>query len=85
MTDTFRWRLTIGAILVAGGYGAWLTIPFVVAADLSPGIKTAVTAVLGVTPLLTKLLAIALLGRPTIDFLKRYSFKLFRKDGGVAD
>jgi hypothetical protein len=41
--------------------------------------------VLGATPLLTKLLAIALLGRPTIDFLKRHSFKLFRKDSSAAD
>jgi len=63
-TDTFRWRLAIGAVLIAGGYGAWLTIPLVVASDLSPSIKTALTAVLGATPLLTKLLAIALLGRP---------------------
>jgi len=29
-TDTFRWRLAIGAILIAGGYGPWLIIPFVV-------------------------------------------------------
>ena len=26
MTDTFRWRLAIGAVLIAGGYGAWLII-----------------------------------------------------------
>ena len=58
-----------------GGYGAWLIIPLVVGSDLTPSIKTALTAVLGATPLLTKLLAIALLGRPTIDFLKRHSFK----------
>ena len=63
-----------------GGYGAWLIIPFVVGSDLTPTIKTALTAVLGATPLLTKLLAIALLGRPTIDFLKRHSVNLFRKD-----
>jgi hypothetical protein len=75
-TDTFSWRLAIGAVLVAGGYGAWLIIPLVVASDLSPSIKAAVTAVLGATPLLTKLLAIALLGRPTIEFLKKHSFKL---------
>jgi hypothetical protein len=75
-TDTFRWRLAIGAILIAGGYGAWLTIPLVVASELSPSIKAAATAVLGATPLLTKLVAIALLGRPTIEFLKKHSFKL---------
>ena len=84
-TDTFRWRLAIGAILIAGGYGAWLIIPLVVGSDLTPSIKTALTAVLGATPLLTKLLAIALLGRPTIDFLKRHSFKLFRKDSRPTD
>jgi len=83
-TDTFRWRLAIGAILIAGGYGAWLIIPFVAGANLTSGIKTALTAVLGVTPLLTKLLAIALLGRPTIDFLKRHPLKPFRNDSRRA-
>ena len=84
-TDTFRWRLAVGAILIVGGYGAWLVIPLVVGSNLTPSIKTTLTAVLGATPLLTKLLAIALLGRPTIDFLKRHSFKLFRKDSSPAD
>jgi len=68
-----------------GGYGAWLIIPFVVSSDLTPSLKTTLAAVLGATPLLTKLLAIALLGRPTIDFLKRHSFKLFRKNSRAAD
>jgi len=85
VTDTFRWRLAIGAVLIAGGYAAWLIIPFVVASDLSPSVKTALTAFFGATPLLTKLIAIALLGRPTINFLKRHSFKLFRRDSGGAD
>jgi hypothetical protein len=85
MTDTFRWRLAIGAVLIASGYVAWLLIPLVVASDLSPSVKTALTAFFGATPLLTKLIAIALLGRPTIDFLKRHSFKLFRRDSAGAD
>ena len=72
-TDTFRWRLAIGAILIVGGYGAWLIIPLVVGSDLTPSIKTALTAVLGATPLLTKLLAIALLGRPN-DRLPKKAF-----------
>jgi hypothetical protein len=84
VTDTFRWRLAIGAVLIAGGYAAWLIIPFVVASDLSPSVKTALTAFLGATPLLTKLIAIGLLGRPTINFLKRHSFKLFRGSGGAG-
>ena len=84
MTDTLRWRLAIGAVIIAGGYAAWLIIPLVVASDLSPNIKSGLTALLGATPLLTKLIAIALLGRPTINFLKKHSFKLFRRsvDGG---
>ena len=78
-TDTFRWRLAIGAVLIAGGYLAWLVIPLVLGSDLTPRVKTALTAFLGSTPLLTKLIAIALLGRPTINFLKKHSFKLFRR------
>ena len=66
MTDTFGWRLAIGAVLIAGGYGAWLIVPLVAASNLSPSVKTE-TAFLSTTPLLTKLLAIALLGRPTIN------------------
>ena len=83
MTDTFRWRLAIGAVLIAGGYAAWLIIPLVVASGLSPGVKTALTALFGAT--LTKFIAIGLLGRPTINFLKTHSFKLFRRDSGSAD
>jgi hypothetical protein len=81
-TDTFRWRLAIGAILIAGGYGAWLIIPLVVGSDLTPSIKTALTAVLGATPLLTKL---SVMGAPWIDFLKKHAFKLFRDDSGTAE
>ena len=84
-TDTFRWRLAIGAILIAGGYGAWLIIPLAVGSNLTPSIKTALIAVLGATPLLTKLLAIALLGRPTIEFFQRHWFKPFGNDSGAAD
>jgi hypothetical protein len=77
--------LAIGAALIAGGYAAWLIIPIVVASELNPNVKTPLTVFLGATPLLTKLIAIALLGRPTINFLKRHSFKLFRKGSGAAD
>ncbi len=85
MTDAFRWRLAIGAVLIAGGYAAWLIIPIVVASDLSPSIKSGLAAFLGATPLLTKLIAVALLGRPTINFLKKRSFKLFRRSAGGGD
>ncbi len=81
-SDTFRWRLAIGAVLIVGGYAAWPIIPFVVGSDLSPGIKTALAAVLGATPLLTKIIAIALLGRPTINYLKKHPLKWFRRNSG---
>ena len=81
-TVTFRWRLAIGAVLIAGGYTAWLIIPFVAASDLGSGVKAAVTAFLGATPLLTKLVAIGLLGRPTTDYLKKHSFKWFNRGSG---
>jgi len=83
VTDTFRWRLAIGAILILGGYAAWPIIPFVVTSDLSPEVKTALAAALGATPLLTKIIAIALLGRPTINYLKKHPLKWFRRKPGT--
>jgi hypothetical protein len=78
-TDTLRWRLAIGAILIAGGYVA-LLIPLTAASDLSPGAKTGLITFLGATPLLTKLIAITLLGRPMINFLKKH---FWRRPGGA--
>jgi hypothetical protein len=55
----------------SGGYGAWSLIPVAVMTDLSPEIKSALTGLLGATPFLTKLAAVALMGRPAYAFLKR--------------
>jgi hypothetical protein len=63
--------LAIGATVVACGYAAWLIIPLVVASDLSANVKATLGALLGATPLLTKIIAVMLLGRPTINFLKK--------------
>jgi hypothetical protein len=65
------WRAGIGAALIVGGYIAWLLIPIVVAADFDRNVKAALTGLLGVTPLLTKLVALALLGRPALSLTKR--------------
>ena len=79
-TDTFRWRLAIGAVLIAGGYGAWLIVPLVVASNLSPSVKTALTAFLSATPLLTNFFRLRSWVDQRSNFLRRHSFKLFRND-----
>ena len=61
----------MGATLVSGGYAAWLLIPLVLNSELDGHIKGMVVAALGATPLATKILAIALLGRPTLKYLKK--------------
>ena len=61
----------MGAALVGGGYIAWLFIPLVLSSELDTRVKGIVVAALGATPLTAKILAIALLGRPTLNYLKR--------------
>ena len=61
----------MGAALVGGGYAAWLLIPLVLNSELDGHVKGIVVAALGATPLATKILAIALLGRPTLNCLKK--------------
>ena len=61
----------MGAGLVGGGYAAWLLIPLVLSSQLDEPVKGIVVAALGATPLATKILAIALLGRPTLNYLKK--------------
>ena len=85
LPDTFRWRLAVGAVLIAGSYLAWLIISLVVSSGLSAEAKTALTALLGATPLATKFIAAALLGQPTINYLKTHPLRLFRGKSGRAD
>ena len=59
--------------------------PLVVSSGLSPEVKTALAAVLGATPLATKFIALALLGRPTINYLKKHPLRLFRGKAGPVD
>ena len=65
----------MGAALVGGGYAAWLLIPLVLSSELDGHVKGVIVTTLGATPLATKILAIALLGRPTFNyFKKKYGF-----------
>ncbi|WP_119303943.1 hypothetical protein [Dongia deserti] len=68
------WRFGIGILLVAGGYVAWALIPLVAGADLSMGLKTPLTGFLAVMPVLTKVAAIAVMGKPGFNLLKTYVF-----------
>jgi hypothetical protein len=56
---------------VGGGYAAWLLIPFVFSSELDGHVKGIVVAALSAMPLATKILAIALLGRPSLNYLKK--------------
>jgi hypothetical protein len=72
------WRFAVGVALIVGGYAAWSLIPVTVATDLHPGVKSALTALFGATPFLTKVAAVALMGRPAYDFFKRTVLKSLR-------
>ena len=74
----YGWRFGLGVLLIVGGYAAWSFIPVAVAADLHPGAKSALTGLLGATPFLTKVVAVALMGRPAYDFFKRSVWNFVR-------
>lgn len=72
------WRFAAGVVLIVGGYIAWTFIPVVVATDLSTGLKSALTALLGATPFMTKIAAVAIMGKPAYDLFKRNVLKSLR-------
>jgi hypothetical protein len=76
-------RLGIGVALIMGGYPALLLIPLVVTADLQPQLKAAVTGLLGLTPLLTKLAAVALIGRPAFNLIRRQMIRFLQARSGL--
>lgn len=82
--EQIGWRFALGTVLIVGSYGAWLLIPAVLAADLAPGVKAALSGLFGATPFLSKLLAVALMGRPAYYFLKRIVVSSLRRSGGTV-
>jgi|KBSSwiStaDraftv2_1062776.scaffolds.fasta_scaffold303886_2 hypothetical protein len=72
------WRFAAGIVLIVGGYIAWTFIPVVVATDLSTGAKSVLTALLGATPFMTKIAAVAVMGKPAYDLFKRTVLKSLR-------
>jgi len=68
-------RFGIGVILIIGGYAALALIPLVTSSDLALGLKTALTGFLATTPVLTKIAAVAVMGKAGFNLLKSYVFK----------
>ena len=76
------WRFAIGTGLIFGGYIGWTLIPLVIAADLEPSVKAGLTGLFGATPFMTKVIAVALMGRPAYRFLKRSVTGFVRRRSG---
>jgi hypothetical protein len=72
------WRFATGVTIIVGAYAAWSLIPAVVTSDLHPGVKSALAAALTATPFVSKIAAIALMGRPAYDFFKRSVLRSIR-------
>jgi hypothetical protein len=65
--------------VLVGAYAAWPLIAVVMMADLDPGVKAALSGLLGATPFMSKFVALAIMGRPAYYFLKRYLFSRLRR------
>ena len=77
--EQIGWRFALGTLVLVGAYIAWPLIPVVMMTDLEPGIKAAISGVLGATPFVSKFVALAILGRPAYYFLKRTVFSRMRR------
>jgi hypothetical protein len=76
------WRFTAGVVLIVGGYAAWALIPVIIAADFPAWTKSGLAAVLGATPFMSKVVAVALMGRPAYEFFKRNVLKFLHVSSG---
>jgi hypothetical protein len=83
--EQIGWRFALGTAIIVGSYAAWPLIPVVLAADLAPGLKAALSGLFGATPFLSKLVAIALMGRPAYYFLKRTVYSRLRRQVHPTD
>src|SRR5665809_106852 len=73
--EQLGWRFAFGTALIVGGYIAWPLIPLVIASDLPASLKGFLSALFGATPFLNRVAAVALMGRPAYQFLKKTRFK----------
>ena len=77
--EQIGWRFALGTAIIVGAYTAWPLIPVVMMTDLEPGIKAGLSGLLGATPLISKFVALAIMGRPAYYFLKRTVFNRIRR------
>lgn len=82
--EQIGWRFALGTVVLVGAYAAWPLIPVVLAADIPPSLKAALSGLFGATPFLSKFVAIAVMGRPAYYFLKRVVFSRLRRSTGHA-
>lgn len=73
------WRFVVGVVLVIGGYIPLAFIPVVAGADLSLVLKTILTGFISGTPMLSKVVAIAVMGKPGFNFLKEQVFRFLSR------
>jgi hypothetical protein len=69
------WRFGIGIILIIGGYASLALIPLVTGSNLALALKTPLAGLLAFMPILTKVAAIAVMGKPGFNLLKSHVFK----------
>ena len=74
-TGAAGWRFGLGIILIVGGYAALALIPMVTGSDLAMGVKTPLAGILAFMPVLTKVAAIAVMGKAGFNVLKGHAFK----------
>ena len=74
-TGQLGWRFGIGIGLIVAGYAALALIPVVAGTDMHLGLKTGLSGLLAISPLLTKIAAIAVMGKEGFYVLKAYVFK----------
>jgi hypothetical protein len=72
-----NWRFGLGVGLIGGGYVFLLLIPAVTNSALSLGMKSTLTGFCVISPPLTKIAAVAVMGRPGFNLVKQYVLKFF--------
>ena len=76
---TLGWRFGVGVALLVGGYLALGLLPVIRSADLAVGLKTILAGLIAVTPALSKVAAIAVMGKPGFQFLQALLFRAFHR------